>query len=144
MIGIKVNHYHHVFALSKKEVSDLHQMVDDFGDSNTDTSRWRPDISITRAQLGAIGNSNKQFLYDFPDGKDTGEIVQTFLRSPALDITEVDSATERITQIIERKSEIDKKSQAKLDKRQKDLKDLSDAIRNGSEPSEPSPGPSNS
>lgn len=144
MIGIKVNHYHNAFALSKKEVSDLHQMVDDFGDSNTDTSKWRPDISITRAQLGAMGNSNKQFLYDFPDGKDTGEIVQTFLRSPALDITEVDSATERITQIIERKSENDKKSQAKLDKRQKDLKDLSDAIRNGSEPSEPSPGPSNS
>lgn len=144
MIGIKVNHYHNSFALSKKEQSELHQMTDDFGKSNTDTSKWRPDISITRAQLGAIGNSNKQFLYDFPDGKDTGDVVQTFLRSPALDITEVDSATERITQIIERKSDQDKKNKAKLDKRQKDLKDLSDAIKNVNEPSEPSTPPSNS
>lgn len=143
MIGIKVNHYHNAFAISKKEQAELHQMTDDFGKSNTDTSKWRPDISITRAQLGAL-NGTKQFLYDFPDGKDTGEIVQTFLRSPSLDVTEVDSATERITQIIERKSEQDKKSQAKADKRAKDLKDLSDAIKNGSGSSEPSPAPSNS
>lgn len=124
---IKVKQYNNPFS-SKP----IHKMIDDFGESNTDTSTWRPDLSVARAFLGSAGASNKQMLYDFPDGKDTGETVQTFIRTKGLDITEIESAEKRITQIIQDKSLSDEQSESKKKQRAQDLKDLSDAIK-GSE-----------
>lgn len=100
---IKVKHYSHNY--SSKNPWPL---VSDFGDSNTDTTKWRPDISVARAQAAMA--SGKKLLYDFPDGKDSGETVQTFVRSKGLDITEIETAEKRITQIIEDKKSDDKKS----------------------------------
>lgn len=86
-------------------------MVDDFGKSNTDKSSYRPDVSRVRAFLGTGMQSSKKLMYDFPDGKDTGEEVQTFIRNKGLDITEVDLAVEVVKQAA--KAKIDK---AKADK----------------------------
>lgn len=102
---IRIKHYSHDY-----DSVNPCPLVLDFGDSNTDTSKWRPDISIARVQAGM--SSGKKFLYDFPDGVDNGEVVQTFIRSPGLDITEVDSARMRVTQIIEDKTKNDEKSSA--------------------------------
>lgn len=76
------------------------KLVLDVGESNTDTSTWRPDISIARAQQGQ--NSGKEMVYDFEDGKDNGQTVMTFIRNPGLDITEVDSAINLYRQTIEK------------------------------------------
>lgn len=81
-------------------------MVDDFGESNTDKSFYRPDVSQVRSFLGTGMQSSKKLMYDFPDGKDTGEEVQTFVRNKGLDITEVDTAVEVIKQAA--KAKIDK------------------------------------
>ena len=99
---IKVLHYSHNY----EKTSPLVPFVSDYGNSNTDTTKWRPDISLARAYQGA--SSGKTLLYDFPDGKDSGEVVQTFIRSKGLDITEIESAEKRITQIIEDKKADDK------------------------------------
>lgn len=69
----------------------IHSLVSDFGVSCTDKSFFRPDISQTRAFLGSQMGSDRVGLYDFPDGKDTGETAQTLIRAKGLDITEVDS-----------------------------------------------------
>lgn len=119
---IKVKHYSNSF-----KSTPIHQLVDDFGESNTDTSTWRPDISLVHAQSNAL--SGRQLVYDFPDGKDTGETVQTFVRSKGIDITEVESAEKRITTIIEDKKKDDKDKIDKAEQRKQDLKDLSDSIK---------------
>lgn len=80
-----VKHYESSF-----DSKPIHSLVSDFGESNTDKSFFRPDISQTRAFLGSQMGSNRVGLYDFPDGKDTGETAQTAIRSKGLDITEVD------------------------------------------------------
>lgn len=82
----KNKHYSSAFV-----ASPIHSLVSDFGKSCTDKSFFRPDISQTRVFLGSMMGSNRVGLYDFPDGKDTGETAQTMIRSKGLDITEVDS-----------------------------------------------------
>lgn len=77
------------------ESNPIHMLVPDFGESNTDKSFFRPDISQTRAFLGSQMGSNRVGLYDFPDGKDTGETAQTVIRSKGLDITEVDALIQK-------------------------------------------------
>lgn len=123
-LGMEVKHYNNVFS-----APSYHQMTSDFGKSNTDKSTYRPDLSLARAYQGS---QNKTLLYDFKDGKDTGETVQTFVRSKGLDITEVETAEKRITQIIEDKKQADKDKADELESRKKDLSDLSEAIKNGS------------
>lgn len=102
---IEVRRYNNSF-----KSKPIHYLLDDFGESNTDISTWRPDVSSIRAFLGNP-NNNKTLLYDFPDGKDTGETVQTFIRSKGLDITEVETAEKRITKIIEDKKVSDKEKE---------------------------------
>lgn len=104
-----------LFSYSNPFSSARPPLVTDFGESCTDKTTFRPDISLARAYQGA---AVKNLLYDFDDGKDTGETVQTVLRSPGLDITEVDSAVARVTQIIE-----DKKDKSKLTAEEKKQRD---------------------
>lgn len=119
---IEVKHYNNPFS-SKP----IHQLCDDYGKTNTDTTTWRPDFSLVHAQANAL--SGRKLIYDFPDGKDTGETVQTFVRSKGLDITEIETAEKRITQIIEDKKKDDKEKLDRQEQRKKDLKDLSDALK---------------
>ena len=62
MIGITVKHFSNQF-----ENPDWTPLLEDFGETNTDTSTYRPDISIARAQAGIL--SGKKLIYDFDDGK---------------------------------------------------------------------------
>lgn len=92
----------------------LHSFNSKFGDSVTDISNWRPELALIHSQSSAL--SGKRFLYDFPDGKDTGERIQTFIRGKGLDVTEIDRALDSVTQDIKSKAESDKKSKKdKLD-----------------------------
>lgn len=109
IIGISVKHYSNQFLGSKN------LLVKDFGESNTDKSTYRPDLSLVRAYQGA---KTKTLLYDFSDGKDNGETVQTFVRSKALDITEVETAEKRVLQVIE-----DKKKKSELSEEEKKAQD---------------------
>ena len=112
---MKIKHYNNQFSSVA-----IHKMTKDFGASNTDTSTWRPTISNVRSFLaGSSNNFNKKLLYDFPDGKDNGEFVQTFIRSKGLDITEIETAEKRITKIVEDKKRKDKEEQ--IDKENEEL-----------------------
>lgn len=68
-------------------------LLSEFGESNTDQSGVRPDISSARAVVANFsGDNNRVGVYDFSDGVDTEETLMTFLRSKSLDITEIDQA----------------------------------------------------
>lgn len=116
-IGFKVHKYRNTF-----ENLDWTPLLSDFGESNTDKSTYRPDISVARAQAGM---ANKTLLYDFSDGKDNGETVQTYIRQPGLDVTEVDAAMQRLNDNFNEniKNELDKQ---KADKRSKKVDDVLD------------------
>lgn len=109
MIGIKVKHFSNQF-INK----DWTPLLEDFGESNTDTSTYRPDISIARAEAGRL--SGKKLVYDFDDGKDTGESVMTFIRQKGLDVTEVDAAVNRVKSNIDEGVEDSKKKQKESEK----------------------------
>lgn len=122
IIGFKVKHYSNSFYSEGLH----HEFTSNFGKTNTDKSTFRPDISIVRAQQNAL--SGKKLLYDFPDGKDNGNFVMTYIRDKGLDVTEVDSALERI------KSNIDEKIS---DSKQKDellesVKQIADSLKKDS------------
>lgn len=119
-IGITVKHYNNSFKGFKPPICR------DFGDSNTDKSTYRPDLSLARAYQGA---QNKKLIYDFNDGKDTGETVQTYVRSKGLDITEIETAQKRITQIIEDKKEKVESDKKSSEAQQKFINDLSNAVK---------------
>lgn len=123
-IGISVKHYSNSFTGVKPPICR------DYGESNTDKSTYRPDLSLTRAYQGA---QNKKLLFDFYDGKDTGEVVQTFIRSKGLDITEVETAEKRITQFIEDKKAAAEKSKKDSDVQKKFISDLSDSLKQQSQ-----------
>lgn len=135
---IEIKHFNNSFS-SKP----IHHLCDDFGKTNTDTTTWRPDFSLIHAQANAL--SGRKLIYDFPDGKDSGESVQTFVRSKGIDITEIETAEQRITQIIEDKKKTDKENFDKKEQRKKDLKDLLDALKNNpDDSSQSSPDTQNS
>lgn len=121
-VGLAVKHYSNSFQNSTFH----HQMTSDFGKTNTDKSTFRPDISIVRAQQSAL--SGKKLLYDFPDGKDTGNYVMTYVRDKGLDVTEVDSALEQI------KSSIDEKisSSNEKDELLESVKQIADSLKKDS------------
>lgn len=119
-IGISVKHYSNSFKGDKPPICR------DYGESNTDKSTYRPDLSIVRAYQGA---KDKKLLYDFDDGKDTGEVVQTFVRSKGLDITEVETAEKRMTQIIEDKKQAAKSDKESAEAQAKFINDLGNALK---------------
>lgn len=97
IVGLPVRHYSNTFS-----APSYHKMTGDFGESNTDTSKWRPDISLIHAQ--SQGNSGLQSVYDFPDGRDDPDKwTMTFIRTKGLDVTEVDRALEVSKGAVERK-----------------------------------------
>lgn len=100
---MQILHYHNQF-----KGSVVHQMTADFGESNTDKTYFRPDVSLARASLASQVGSDKVGVYDFPDGKDTGDTIQTLLRSQGLDKTEVDRIGAMIQSTIDNKKELDK------------------------------------
>lgn len=119
-IGINVKHYSNSFKGVKPPICR------DYGESNTDKSTYRPDLSLARAYQGA---QNKKLIYDFDNGKDTGETVQTFVRSKGLDVTEIETAQKRITQIIEDKTEKAKLDKESAEAQSKFINDLGNAIK---------------
>lgn len=95
VIGIKLKEYKSFYGSSSS-----HLMTKDFGLSVTDKTSYRPDISSARAFAASVGagTSGKVGVYDFPDGKDTGDTLMTFLRSKALDVTEIDQVMNQLMQ----------------------------------------------
>lgn len=135
MIGIIVNKYNNIYSCEP-----VHQLCSDYGDSCTDTSKWRPSISQVRAFLGNPGSSRKSLQYDYLDGKDDGNVIRTFLRTKGLDITEIESAEKRITQIVEKQVENSLLTKKQQEQYKKSLKDLSDAMKdNNGDVDEPKP-----
>lgn len=86
VIGIPVRHYSNTFRSPA-----VHHMTEDFGESNTDKSFFRPDLDKARSTLGQMRGSTRVGLYDYPDGKDKGDNIQSVLRSKGLDPTEIAS-----------------------------------------------------
>lgn len=134
MIGIKVKHFSNQF-LNK----DWTPLLEDFGESNTDTTTYRPDISIARAQAGRL--SGKKLIYDFNDGKDNGEIAMTFIRQKGLDVTEVDAAVARVKSNID-ESIVDSKKKQKESEKSAKVDKMIDTIINQSPNSPDSSNPS--
>lgn len=89
--SIKVRHYSNQF----ENPNPLYIPPSEYGKSATDKTSYRPDISSARAFAGSVGTgtSSNVGVFDFPDGKDNGMTIQTFLRNRGLDITEIDSAS---------------------------------------------------
>lgn len=94
---MKIRHYSNSFV----NESSHWQMTIDFGKTNTDTSMYRPDVSTVRAFAGNPRGSNMTGLYDFQDGKDTGDRIMLYLRDKSLDVTEID----RIGEVLRNKVE---------------------------------------
>lgn len=105
-IGIQIKTYKNQF-----DYIPSHNLLTDFGESNTDKSFYRPDVSSARASLGSISalGSNLKGVYDFDDGIDNGDTFMTFLRSKSIDVTELDAAMQRVIQNAQkaRKADID-------------------------------------
>lgn len=103
--------YSNQFVLSDKDknakdlLSSLHHMTDDFGESNTDKSFYRPDVSAVRSQIGT--RSARTGFFDYPDGVDRGDNLMVILRSKGLDPTEIDALAERIENDVELKKKLD-------------------------------------
>lgn len=119
---MKLFHYNNCFSNEP-----IHVLVSDFGQSCTDKTFFRPDISSTRAFLGTGQGSNRVGLYDFPDGNDDGTNLRTVLRNPGLDITEIDAIGQAIKSDIEAKDS-NKKAKDSKDKKIKNDKDLMEAL----------------
>lgn len=96
----------------------LHKMTDDFGETVTDKTFFRPDVSSVRSFLASSSTgSTKIGQYDFPDGKDTGDTYAARLRAPGLDITEIDAIGSEIKAKMERDIALQKDEKAvKADK----------------------------
>lgn len=101
-LGLKVRHYSNSFVNDNPH----HVMTKEFGEDSVDRSFFRPDISSTRS-FAAANAENMKFLYDFPDGKDTGSTIQTLLRSKGLDMTEIDRIGEILKEQAERGEQAD-------------------------------------
>ena len=95
-------------------------LVSTWQESNTDKSKFRPDVLKLREFLGA-GTQNQVSQYDFPDGKDNGSRVASVLRDKGLDITEVDALLNGVRAQI--KSEKDANERAKLEAYDKQVSD---------------------
>lgn len=77
----------------------------DYGKSLTDKTFFRPElfsVADTKANNAVTG------LYDFKDGKDTGERLAMYLRDKSLDITEKSAIVEAYEADINNRSNLDK------------------------------------
>lgn len=110
---MKMYEYHSPF-----EGEILHVMTKDFGETVTDKTFFRPDVSSVRSFMASPSTgSNKVGQYDFPDGKDTGDMYAARLRAPGLDVTEIDAIGNEIKAKMERDIALQKDEQAvKADK----------------------------
>lgn len=130
---IKVYHYSNSF-----KAKILHVMTKDFGKSNTDKSFFVPEVASARSTLGSGTMPKSVGLYDFPDGKDTGDRIQSILRQKGLDVAEID----RIGEILKSQVESDKTSLAQIEEMEakditKYLKSIADAVANPASPEAP-------
>lgn len=121
---IKVFHYSNSF-----KAKDLHVMTKDFGKSNTDKSFYVPEVANARSTLGSGTMPKTVGVYDFPDGKDTGDRIQTILRQKGLDVAEID----RIGEILKSQVESDKTSLKQIEEMEakditKYLKQIADVV----------------
>lgn len=128
--------YSNQFVLSDKDknvkdlLSSLHHMTDDFGESNTDKSFYRPDVSAVRSQIGT--RSARTGCFDYPDGVDRGDNLMVILRNKGLDPTEIDALAERIENDVELKKKLDDdKNLQEISKKNND--ELLDYVRKLSE-----------
>lgn len=108
---MKVRHYGNSFWTDKE--AKHHVLTKDFGESNTDKTFYRPDISSARALAGAAGSTGRVGLYDFKDGKDNGDYLMVILRKKGLDPTEISKIGEIVKQQSEQSQEFDKSELAK-------------------------------
>lgn len=120
----KLYHYSNEFAVEDSVLQ--HQMLEKFASSNTDITGWRPEISVSRAQQGI--SSGKRLVYDFDDGKDTGEYVMTYIRQQGLDVTEVDALLDSLKAHYQDKID-SAKSKEERDRLDKALNDNIQSIR---------------
>ena len=94
----------------------------DYGESLTDKTFFRPEIfsiADTKANNATTG------LYDFKDGKDTGERLSMYLRDKSLDITEKAAIVDAYEADINNRSELDKQDLQSLQD-----KAVSDELKN--------------
>ena len=95
-----------IFYYSSQFVNELVKPKNvDFGESLTDKTFFRPEIfsiADTKANNATTG------LYDFKDGKDTGERLAMYLRDKSLDITEKAAIVDAYEADINSRSELDK------------------------------------
>ena len=94
----------------------------DYGESLTDKTFFRPEIfsiAYTKANNATKG------LYDFNDGKDTGERLSMYLRDKSLDITEKAAIVDAYETDINNRSELDKQDLQSLQD-----KAVSDELKN--------------
>ena len=94
----------------------------DYGESLTDKTFFRPEIfsiADTKANNAVTG------LYDFKDGKDTGERLAMHLRDKSLDITEKTAIVDAYEADINNRSELDKQDLQSLQD-----KAVSDELKN--------------
>lgn len=125
VVGLCVKHYQSAFNTN----FEPWPQTSDFGESCTDITNWKPKVSDVRAFLSSPNSKQKKFLYDFKPGEeDDGSIVRTLLRSPGLDITEVETAERIVTQIIEDKKASDERKE-QLASEQKELLDTIKGVR---------------
>ena len=94
----------------------------DYGKSLTDKTFFRPEIfsvADTKANNAVTG------LYDFNDGKDTGERLSMYLRDKSLDITEKAAIVDAYETDITNRSELDRQDLQSLQD-----KAVSDELKN--------------
>lgn len=139
-VGIPVKTYHNTF-----KTDYVPPMVTDFGKSNTDKSSYRPDSSLIPPFLAQGARSSKDFVYDFPDGKDTGDssYVVTYLRRKDLDITEVDAAIAREKSRLENLAET-AKTEKEREQARKAIENLANMAQSPDSPSESQENPKES
>lgn len=140
-VGIPVKTYHNAF-----KTDYVPPMVTDFGKSNTDKSSYRPDISLIPPFLAQGARSSKNFVYDFPDGKDTNDVSSytvTYLRNKSLDITEVDAAIARETTRLENLAET-AKTEKEREAARKAIENLANMTKNSDSPDESQENPKES
>lgn len=99
---IQVNHYGNQF-----DGEAIHVLRFEYADSVTDKSFFRPELGDIRSKLGNLAGANVHGVYDFPDGKDTGDTVATTLRNKGLDRTEVDAMYQSMKSNLEDKKKLD-------------------------------------
>lgn len=102
-MSIVIRHYSNSFL--NRNIH--HELRFGFGESNTDKSFFRPDISSARS-LVAGSASDRVGVYDFQDGKDTGDRIQVILRQKGLDLTEIDKIGEILQNRSDQFSDADK------------------------------------